>query len=159
MPNSNLVEQYASEEPKLALEAFLSGHMTGSGLIQTRSKKVASRFDFTADGSWKGDVGTLDEHMVYYNGKKDHRIWTIRKVGDGHYIGTTADVIGEADIRVAGNAMQWRYQMEVDVKGKKYRLSFDDWMFLMNNGTLINVNQFTKFGFNVGSLTLFMQKA
>ena len=156
--SSDSVQQYQHDTPKLNLEQYLSGHITGSGLIQTRSGTVSSRFDFSATGSWKGDVGILDENMTYYNGKKDHRIWTIRKVGEGHYIGTTPEVIGSADIHVAGNAMHWRYKMDVNVKGKTYRLNFDDWMFLMKNGALINVNHFKKFGFHVGSLTLFMQK-
>lgn len=156
--NHDRAKQYQNAGPKLDLAAYLNGHITGSGIIQTRSGKVSSQFDFSANAHWDGDVGKLDEKMVYYSGKEDQRTWTIQRQTDEHYIATTTDVVGQADIYVSGNAMNWRYLMDVDVKGKTYRLSFDDWMYLMNDGMLINVNQFKKFGFNVGSLTLMMQK-
>lgn len=54
--------------------------------------------------------------------------------------------------------MNWKYQMNVPVGDKKYKISFDDWMYLMDDGSLINKNTFKKFGFKVGSLTLMMHK-
>ena len=152
------VEYYKEQKPKVDLKNYLNGHIKGTGLIQNWRGNVTERFTFNAQASWKGDIGTLDEHMVYANGRKDHRIWTIKKITDSHYIGTTPEVVGEADIRLSGNAMNWTYTMDVKVDGSTYRLNFDDWMFLTNDGALININKFKKFGITVGSLTLFMHK-
>ena len=54
--------------------------------------------------------------------------------------------------------MNWHYKMAVNVNKSKLTLSFDDWMYLLNQDRLINKNQFTKFGLPVGSLTLVMFK-
>ena len=48
--------------------------------------------------------------------------------------------------------------MNIKVDNSTYAINFDDWMFLMDGGRIINRNYFTKFGLNVGELTLFMQK-
>lgn len=34
--------------------------------------------------------------------------------------------------------MNWQYQMDIPVGDKKYKINFDDWMYLMNDGVLIN---------------------
>ena len=155
---SSNIDYYKDSSPKLDLQTFLQGKIHGTGLIQDWRHRVTKKFEFDADASWKGDVGTLDEHMIYENGEKDHRIWTLKKISANHYQGTSKDVIGIADINIEGNAVNWRYQMDIKVDNSTYRIHLDDWMFLMKNGTLINKNYFKKFGLTVGSLTLFMEK-
>jgi hypothetical protein len=152
------VNYYKGKGPALDLQAYLQGPIEGSGIVKDWRGRITKQFDFIAEASWKGTVGTLDEHMIYYDGEKDHRIWTIKKINDNLYEGTTPDVIGKAVIRVEGNAMNWQYTMDVKVDNSTYRINFDDWMYLMHDGVLINENKFKKFGLNVGSLTLFMKK-
>jgi hypothetical protein len=67
-------------------------------------------------------------------------------------------VIGKAGIKIAGNAMQWNYVMNVKVDDSTYQINFDDWMFLIDDKHLINRNYFKKFGVKVGELTLYMEK-
>lgn len=155
---SSGIEYYKDENPKLDLQNYLDGRIDGSGIIEDWKGNVVKKFDFIADASWKDGVCTLDEHMIYYDDSKDHRIWTIKKINDHYYEGQTKDVIGIAKIHVQGNAMNWQYTMDVKVGNSTYRLNFDDWMFLMHNDVLINKNYFKKFGLTVGSLTLFMHK-
>ena len=152
------INYYKDKGPALNLQTYLQGPIEGSGIIKDWRGRITKQFDFVADASWKGDVGTLDENMIYYDGQKDHRIWTIKKINDHLYEGTTPDVIGKAIIRVEGNAMNWQYTMDIKVDNSTYRINFDDWMYLMHNGVLINENKFKKFGMTVGSLTLFMKK-
>ena len=54
--------------------------------------------------------------------------------------------------------MRWAYQMDLPVGDNTFRITFDDWMFLMNDGVLVNRSYLKKFGFKVAELTLFMQK-
>jgi hypothetical protein len=152
------VETYQGQEPKLDLREYFNGPIKAWGMVQDRSGKVTQRFDVTMVGSWEGDIGTLKEHFVYYDGKTQERTWTIRKISDNRYEGTAGDIIGKADGHVAGNAMRWAYQMDLEVKGSTYRITFDDWMFNMNDGVLINRSYLKKFGITMAELTLFMQK-
>ena len=48
--------------------------------------------------------------------------------------------------------------MNVPVGNTNYLIRFDDWMWQMNNGVMINRSYLKKFGFTVAELTLFMQK-
>ncbi|MFK8068443.1 MAG: DUF3833 domain-containing protein [Gammaproteobacteria bacterium] len=149
---------YQGTEPKLDLKEYFNGSIKAWGFVQDRKGHVTRRFDVEMTGSWEGDVGTLKERFDYYDGKTDERIWTITKVDDRFYKGKASDILDEAEGEVEGNAMRWKYQMNLDVGEKTYLITFDDWMFLMNDGVLINRSYLKKFGITVAELTLFMQK-
>lgn len=151
-------EKYAGLEPKADIKAYFNGPIKAWGIIQDRSGNVVSRFDVVMNGSWKSDVGTLEEEFTYYDGSKQKRVWTITKLADGKYEGTAGDIIGKADGKTTGNNIYWEYTMDVPVDGTTYRLKFDDYMWTMNDGVIINRSYFKKFGFTLAELTLIMQK-
>lgn len=153
------VSYYKDQKPTLNLQHYLQGKIVGSGIIKDWRGRVTKQFDFVAQASWNNNICTFKEEMKYYNGQVDHRIWTIKKINDHYYEGTTHDVIGIAKIFVDGNAMNWQYRMDIKVDGSTYRIKFDDWMYLMSNNILINYNTFKKFGITVGTLVLFMHKS
>ena len=152
------LDDYAEMQPHVDLKTYFNGPIKAWGLIQEPSGKVISRFDVMMHGSWQGDVGTLKENFTYYDGTKQERVWTITKMPDGTYQGKAADIIDKASGETKGNAVRWAYEMNVPVKGDVYRIKFDDWMWLMNDGVVINRSYLKKFGFTVAELTLFMQK-
>jgi hypothetical protein len=152
------ITNYADQKPPLDLKEYFNGPIKAWGIVQDRSGKVIQRFDVVMVGTWEGDVGTLKENFVYYDGKKQERIWTITKISDSLYEGTAHDILGKAQGNLSGNAMRWAYQMDLPVNGTTYRITFDDWMFNMNDGVLINRSYLKKFGITMAELTLFMQK-
>jgi hypothetical protein len=48
--------------------------------------------------------------------------------------------------------------MDLQVGDSNYKIAFDDRMFLMNDGVIVNRAFMKKFGLKVGELTVFMQK-
>lgn len=156
--SSQKLDDYEGMQPKADLKAYFTGPIKAWGLIQDYSGKVVSRFDVTMHGSWKGDTGTLKEDFTYYNGTKQQRVWMITRKSDGQYEGTAGDIIGKAEGQTKGNAVRWKYEMEIPVDGKPFRVTFDDWMWQMNDGVMINRSYLKKFGFTVAELTLFMKK-
>ena len=152
------LDHYKGTEPQLDLQEYFNGPIKAWGLVQDRKGHVTRRFDVTMVGSWDGDEGTLTEQFNYYDGEQQERIWKIKKVADRQYEGRADDIIGAAEGKVEGNAMRWAYQLDLDVGDNTYRITFDDWMFLMNDGVLINRSYLKKFGITVAELTLFMQK-
>lgn len=152
------LDNYTTATPKFDLQEYFNGDIKAWGIVQDYTGKVTRRFDVDLVGSWDGDEGTLDEVFNYYDGEKQTRIWKIKKIDNTNYTGSAGDILGNATGTVSGNAMQWAYQMDLAVGGRTYRITFDDWMFLMNDGVLINRSYLKKFGFTVGELTLFMQK-
>ena len=155
---SHSIDQYKSANPSLDLQDYFTGNIKAWGLVQDYTGKVTRRFDVDMIGSWQGDTGTLTEQFRYYDGETQERIWTIKKIAANHYQGSAGDILGTATGELAGNAMRWAYQMDLKVGDKTYRIRFDDWMFLMNDGVLINRSYLKNFGLTVGELTLFMQK-
>ena len=100
---------YRGEKPALDLQRYFNGTLEGHGMFQDRSGQVQRRFVVTIKASWAGDVGTLDEDFLWSDGKRERRVWTLRKAtGDAtgtRWVGTAADVIGEARGVVSGNTL------------------------------------------------------
>jgi hypothetical protein len=59
---------------------------------------------------------------------------------------------------VAGNALRWRYVLSLPVDDKVYDVHLDDWMYLIDEHTLANRSFMSKFGVEVGQVTLFFRK-
>ena len=78
---------YANEKPTLDLSQYFDGKLDAWGVVTDRSGKVVRRFTVALNGTWKmvGDVktGTLEEDFVYSDGKKERRVWTIKKLPNG----------------------------------------------------------------------------
>ena len=155
---STNVETYAGQTPVMKFDQFFNGPLTGHAIIQDRSGKVIRRFVVKMKGHWEGDKGTLDEHFVYDDGKTQDRTWNIKKLADDRFVGTAADIIGDAPGKSAGNAIKWNYVMTVDVSNHKINLSFDDWMYLMTDNLVINRSTMKKFGIKVGEITISIHK-
>lgn len=156
--SNNKINQYANNNPKLNLKNFLNGEIIGYGIVEDYKSNVTRRFNFYGVATWHGNQGNFDEKIVYSDGKQESRIWSITKINDTSYEATNPDLIGKATITIAGNTMNWKYKMNITVNNSVYKIDFDDWMYLMPNGQIINRNYFKKFGFTVGELTLFMEK-
>jgi hypothetical protein len=150
--------KYSDAKPKFDLKAYFTGPIKAWGIVQDRSGNVVSRFDIVMHGKWIGNNGTLVEDFSYYDGTKQRRIWKIIDRGDGTYEGRADDIIDKAEGSGFGNAGQWSYVMDVPVGDSKYRLRFDDWMWAMNDGVLMNRSYMKKFGITVAEVTIFMKK-
>jgi hypothetical protein len=154
---------YRNERPALDLRSYFNGTLEGHGLFQDRSGQVQRRFVVTIRASWAGDVGTLDEDFVWSDGKREKRIWTLRRAPDDatgtRWIGTAADVIGEARGIVSGNALNWTYTFDLATDdGKRYQVAFDDWMFLIDERVMLNRAVMSYFGFRVGEVLISFRK-
>ena len=149
---------YAAEKPVLDLKRYFDGELTAHGIFTDRSGKVVRRFQVLMTCSWQGDDGTLDEDFTYSDGKKDRRVWHIKKLPDGRYTGTAGDVEGTAQGQASGNAFQWAYTLRLPVDGKPVEVRFDDWMYLMDDHVMLNKAVMSKFGFKLGEVTLSFHK-
>lgn len=152
------IDHYDNTKPELDIKEYFDGPIQAWGIVQDWRGNVTRKFDIEMMGSWDGDVGKLEEDFAYDDGKTQRRVWTITKLSDKTYEGTASDIKGKADGKANGNAVQWNYQMYLEVDGKTYLVTFDDWMFLMKDGVLINRSYIKKFGITVAELTIFMKK-
>jgi len=150
------LKKYKNEKPTLNLRSFFNGNVKALGIVQNRSGEVISRFKADIKASWVGNVATLDEDFVYADDSTSKRIWKLTENSDGTYTGTAGDVIGKANGEVAGNTFLYSYTLSVPVNGTNYDIAIEDWMYLLDNKTLLGRSYMTKFGFDVGEVTLVM---
>jgi len=151
------VADYRNEKPALDLAQYFNGSIDGWGMFQDRSGKVVKRFYVRIDASWTGNAGTLDEHFEYSDGTKENRVWKLVKEGD-RYTGTAGDVVGTAVGTAQGNALRWNYVLSLPVDGRTWNMDMDDWMYLIDGKTLLNRTAMSKFGVEVGQVTLSFRK-
>jgi hypothetical protein len=152
------VSDYAAERPVLDLERYFAGKTLAWGMFQDRSGTVIKRFTVSIDGRIENGRLILDEDFTYSDGTKEQRIWTLEKTADGQWRGRAGDVVGEAKGSLSGNAFQWQYTLALPVGDSVYNVQFDDWMYLIDDTTLINRARMSKWGIELGQVTLFFRK-
>jgi len=149
---------YAAEKPLLDLKTYFNGELDAHGIFTDRSGKVVRRFVVQMTGTWTGNEGVLDERFTYSDGKTERRVWRLKDEGGGRWSGRADDVVGVAEGRAAGNALNWRYTLSLPVDGKVYEVQFDDWMYLIDERVMLNKAVMSKFGFTLGEVTLSFTK-
>ncbi|TWR96684.1 DUF3833 domain-containing protein [Pseudomonas saxonica] len=152
------VARYADQQPALNLEHFFSQPVKAWGMFQKRNGEVAKRFEVNIVSRHEGNNLILDERFVYSDGTRQRRVWTLTPEGQGRWSGRADDVVGVAEGQVAGNTLHWRYRLNLPVDDSTYEMSMDDWMYLMDEDTLIKRTRMSKFGVEVGQVTLFFRR-
>jgi hypothetical protein len=153
------VQQYKPQKPVLDLPAYFNGTTDAWGMFQRRGGEVVKRFHVVITGSSGADGSfTLDEQFSYDDGTSQRRVWHLRRDPDGRWRGRADDVKGEALGELAGNALRWQYTLLLPVDGSTYEMQFDDWMFLIDDCTMINRASMTKFGIELGQVTLMFRR-
>ncbi|MGT2508884.1 DUF3833 domain-containing protein [Cupriavidus basilensis] len=152
------VSRYAQQQPVLDVPAFFTGKTEAWGMFQKRGGEVVKRFTVAIEGSQQGNDFVLEEHFNYSDGTTERRTWTLARQLDGTWRGRAGDVVGEAIGHSAGNALNWRYTLRLPVGNTTYDVQFDDWMYLVDAHTMINRASVSKFGFEVGQVTVFFSR-
>ncbi|MEO9275223.1 DUF3833 domain-containing protein [Marinomonas sp. 5E14-1] len=152
------VSLYASNEPKFELEEFFSGSLTAHGILKNRSGEVIRYFNAILEGRWENGVGTLTEEFLFDDGEIQNRTWTMTPDEKGQYIATANDVTGFGEVKIAGNALFMDYILQVSYKGDTLEVKVDDRMYMVKDGVVMNESVMTKFGFEVGYLSIMIKK-
>lgn len=154
----NDVNVYRNESPKLDLEKFFIGKTDAWGIFQKRSGEVVKRFHVEIEGKKVGEELVLDEQFTYSDGTKQQRIWRLSKSGTNRWSGRADDVKGDAQGELAGNAFKWEYVLLLPVDGTTYEMHMDDWMYLVDENTLVNRTKMSKFGIDLGEVSIFFRR-
>ncbi|CAG9171237.1 DUF3833 domain-containing protein [Cupriavidus respiraculi] len=152
------VAHYADQQPPLDVPAFFRGKTEAWGMFQKRGGEIVKRFHVDLLGREQDGAFVLEEDFRFSDGTTQRRTWTLTRAPGGGWRGTAPDVVGEATGETAGNVLRWRYTLQLPVDGRTYDVRFDDWMVLIDERTMINRASVTKFGVEVGQVTLFFRR-
>ena len=158
--SSITVNEYSKNTPKLVTQEFFNGDLTAHGVVKNRSGKVIRYFNATIKAYWENGVGTLEEKFIFNDGEIQYRTWKLvpNKDNSALFSATAGDVIGTAKGQTAGNAFNLSYVLSVKNNDSSINVSVDDWMWLIDEKTLLNESTLSKFGFKVGSVQLVINK-
>jgi len=151
-------QDYAGQGPILDIRNELRGTILCEGIIYGPLGRVSSRFVAEMNASWEGNTGTMTEHFRYDNGNTQDRIWTLTLGNDGQIKATAPDLVGEGHGQQAGPAVSLNYRITLPKSAGGHTLSVIDWMYICENGTIMNRSQFRKFGIKVAELVATMRK-
>ena len=152
-------QDFAGSEPRLVIEEYFVGETKAWGLFEDRFGNVRRQFLVDIVGTWDGRELVLEEDFTFDDGETDRRVWRIVKTGDHTYQGHADDVVGTARGVAYGNALNWRYDLNLKIKDSIWRVHFNDWMFLQPDGALMNRARVSKFGLDIGEVTIVFKKA
>ena len=152
------ISDFSRSQPKFILEKYFAGKTRAWGIFEDRFGHVRRQFTVNITGVVGGHTLTLDEQFKYADGEQGRRVWNITKLGPNSYEGRADDIIGVAKGETRGNALNWRYTMDLKMGESSLTVQFDDWMFLQPDGVLINRARVSKLGFEIGQVTLMFQK-
>jgi hypothetical protein len=153
------VTHLSERRPSLVLEEFFAGDTIALGIFEDRFGNLQRQFRVNLQGTVTGNQLVLDETFLYDDGAKASRVWVIDNLGrseDGsfRYQGRADDVEGQAEGRIAGNGLNWQYDVTLDIAGSQMNVHFDDWIYRQSEDIAINRAYVSKFGIEIGSVTI-----
>ncbi|MBD3679495.1 MAG: DUF3833 domain-containing protein [Rhodobacteraceae bacterium] len=150
-------EEYSQTGPAFDIREHLKGPILCEGVIYGPTGRVTSRFVAEMDAKWDGNTGTMTEEFRYDSGATQSRLWTLTLDDDGQIRAEAPDVVGIGTGRQSGAGVQLKYRIRLPEDAGGHVLDTTDWMYLIENGAIINRSQFRKFGIKVAELVATMR--
>lgn len=148
---------YGDTLPLMDVRQNLNGPILCEGVIYGPTGRVTSRFVADMQGKWEGNKGVLDEYFRYASGMKQTRQWRLTMANDGTVTAEADDIIGKGKGAQNGSTLCLKYRIKLPQDAGGWTLDVTDWMYLTDNGTIINRSQFRKFGIKVAELVATMR--
>ena len=151
-------EDYA-QGPTFDLRDHLNGDIVCEGIIYGPTGRVSSRFTADFQAEWNGNQGRMSEHFRYDSGTEQHRLWHLTLDDNGAVVAEADDLVGPGRGKQMGSGVKLSYRIQLPESAGGHVLDVVDWMYLLDNGTIMNRSQFRKFGFKVAELVATMRPA
>ena len=152
------IKTYQNFIPRMDIRQTLNGPLRAAGVFFDLFGRQQRTFQAAMRGTWNGNHGTLHEEFIFNDGEKQTRDWQIIVRDDHSFAATAGDVAGTAVGQQHGNTINMRYQLVLPMGKNKIRIDMDDWMYLLDEKTILNRTVMRKFGIKLGELTLVIEK-
>lgn len=150
-------DDYADKGPDFDIRKHLNGPIQCEGVIYGPTGRVTSRFVADFDAQWDGNVGKMTENFRYDSGATQAREWHLSIGNDGKIRAEAPDLIGAGEGWQKGSGVKLNYRIKLPDSAGGHVLDTTDWMYLVENGAIINRSQFRKFGIKVAELVATMR--
>ncbi|WP_170396706.1 DUF3833 domain-containing protein [Ruegeria arenilitoris] len=150
---------YSGTGPAFKMKGVLNGEILSEGLIYGPNGKMSNSFVARMVGKWDGNTGTLTEYFTYSNGKKMARKWHLTLGTGNTFTATADDIVGEGHGTISGSTVKLTYRIILPQDAGGHTLDVTDWMYLTENGVIMNRSEMRKFGIKVAELVATMRPA
>ncbi|MEO9823359.1 MAG: DUF3833 family protein [Paracoccaceae bacterium] len=152
-------EDYANHGPHFDIREHLNGPLLCEGVIYGPTGRVSSRFVAEFFAEWDGNTGVMREEFRYDSGEVQSREWRLQVNDAGIITADADDLVGTGTGRQSGSSVKLEYNIRLTESAGGHVLSVVDWMYLLENGVIMNRSQFRKYGIKVGELVATMRPA
>ncbi len=156
--SSQNIEIYKNNSPKFDVRKYFNGNLEAYGILQNWQGKVIRTFSVKMHASWQENQGILQEYFLFNDGEKQERTWQLTMQNDNSFTATASDVVNTAQGKQYGNAVKMDYVLAIPFGNKTYNFTIKDWLFLIDENSLVNVSTITKFGIPVAKLSIGFRK-
>ncbi|WP_170411404.1 DUF3833 domain-containing protein [Ruegeria atlantica] len=152
-------DDYTGTGPAFKMKEVLNGEILSEGLIYGPNGKMSNSFVARMVGKWDGNTGTLAEYFTYSNGKQMTRKWFLTLGTGNTFTATADDIVGEGHGTISGSTVKLTYRIILPKDAGGHTLDVTDWMYLTENGVIMNRSEMRKFGIKVAELIATMRPA
>ena len=150
-------QDYTTNQPEFDLKKHLNGPIACEGVIFGPTGRVTSRFVADFNAEWDGNSGRMTESFRYDSGVTQDREWRLTLDPSGKIVAEAEDLVGAGSGQQAGSGVSLNYRIKLPESAGGHVLDVVDWMYLLENGTIMNRSQFRKFGIKVAELVATMR--
>ena len=153
-------EDFSNASTLFKPDEYFLGNVRSWGVLENRNGEPRSRFTTESVGTRDASGDTrIRQTFTSEDGKKQERLWRVRRLDDHRYEGTANDVVGTARGIAYGNAFRWKYTIALKPGNPFSHVHLKQWMYLPEGSqTVFTRAVVTKFGFTVGEITESFQK-
>lgn len=152
-------QSFEGATPRFEPIAWFEGPVHSWGVFESRRGEPVERFGTTSTGVREGEVLVLTQQFLHGDGRREQRVWRLRRVDAHRYVATADDVVGPATGVAYGNAFRWEYTLEATPGNPLTRVRVRHWMYLADDGELLlNRVVITKFGVVVRQATEYFRR-
>ena len=144
---------FASTSPAFDPVTFWTGHTKSWGVIENLDAAPTSIIRTTTDSTPEGPNGLHMIQHVIHNGENTTRDWHFRRTAPGHFEATANDVVGTARGATSGRTLHWTWTLATHQGNPLFNVTMDQWMYLADNGTLMNRTIITKLGVRIAEVS------
>lgn len=148
--------------PPITLVSAFQGRTRGRGHFRVWLTGDERRFSARLNGRITGREGarvlTVVEDFLYDDGQQDRLTWVFRETGPGRWTGRREDTVGEATVIEENGVIRLSYTADFRSPSGVNRLGFEDILYGLPDGSIVNDAVVTRAGIAVASVRFVIRR-
>ncbi len=139
------VQHFVGTKPDFDPVVFWAGHHASWGVVENRAGEPTDTVQTDCVGTPEASGLHMVQTLKLGDGTVQHRDWHLRRDGQA-FVATANDMVGEARGAAAGRVFHWSFVLATRPGNALFNVTFDQWMYLLDDGSMMNRTTVRKFG-------------